>query len=244
MSSQGQQELDQYIFTRPEMAKLLGISTNALRMRMKKGKCDLDYRFDGKKFLFKRPRDNIVAGPPSDHLRSVKNSHDKEIHDYDQKVQRRLNRGATHRGKGNYPNDVFQRHNEMKILNAINGRFKSDEHRERFERLNDKALKKIDKDIRKEDERRASNIYHGRPKYGGMIYGSSKWYEQPYDIDAPKLPDTSFNITGKPYSELVGKNYKEKEDVEIDSRDFSPDDREPEFKNKVEESIWRLKNKK
>ena len=40
------------------------------------------------------------------------------------------------------------------------------------------------------------------------------------------------------------KNYKEKEDVEIDPRDFSPDDREPEFKNKVEESIWRLKNKK
>ena len=36
MPSQGQQELDQYIFTKPEMAKLLGISTNALWMRMKK----------------------------------------------------------------------------------------------------------------------------------------------------------------------------------------------------------------
>ena len=57
-------DLEEYIFTRPEMAKLLGISTNALRMRMKKGKCDLEYRFDGKKFFFKRPRDIIVARPP------------------------------------------------------------------------------------------------------------------------------------------------------------------------------------
>ena len=63
-------------------------------------------------------------------------------------------------------------------------------------------------------------------------------------IDTPRPPDTSFNITGKPYSEVVGKNYKEKEPVEIDPRDFSPDDREPEFSSKVQESIWRLKNKK
>ena len=53
--SKGQKELDEYIFTRPEMAKLLGISTNALRMRMRKGKCDLEYRFDGSQFKFKRP---------------------------------------------------------------------------------------------------------------------------------------------------------------------------------------------
>ena len=64
MKSRGQKDLDQYIFTRPEMARLLNISTNALRMRMKKGKCDLDYRFDGKRFLFKRPRADMVNGPP------------------------------------------------------------------------------------------------------------------------------------------------------------------------------------
>ena len=32
--------------------------------------------------------------------------------------------------------------------------------------------------------------------------------------------------------------------VEIDERNFTPDDREPEFKNKIEESIYRLKNNK
>ena len=41
------------------------------------------------------------------------------------------------------------------------------------------------------------------------------------------------------------KKVRRKEElVEIHQRDFSPDDREPEFKNKVEEDIWRLRNKK
>jgi len=233
----GQQELDEYIFTRPEMAKLLGISTNALRMRMRKGRCDLDYRFDGTQFKFKRlARDRVITMNRD----QPKTAHEKALYDYDKKVQKRYNRGATHKGKGKYTEDVFKLQNEMKIMNHIQGKFRSEAHRKEFEKLNEEGLKIAQENLRK----KASNIYHGRPKYGGMIYGSSKWYEQPYDIDAPKLPDTSFNITGKPYSELVGKNYKEKEDVEIDSRDFSPDDREPEFKNKVEESIWRLKNKK
>ena len=69
MKSKGQKDLDQYIFKRPEMARLLNISTNALRMRMKKGKCDLDYRVDGKRFLFKRPRADKVPGPSLDPLR-------------------------------------------------------------------------------------------------------------------------------------------------------------------------------
>ena len=32
-------------------------------MRMRKGKCDLEYRFDGKNFMFKRPRADKVNGP-------------------------------------------------------------------------------------------------------------------------------------------------------------------------------------
>ena len=76
MKSRGQKDLDQYIFKRPEMARLLNISTNALRMRMKKGKCDLDYRFDGKKFLFKRPSAIKVHRPPLD---PPKTSHEKSL---------------------------------------------------------------------------------------------------------------------------------------------------------------------
>ena len=44
--------------------------------------------------------------------------------------------------------------------------------------------------------------------------------------------------TGEWYAKL------EEDLVEIDPRDFSPDDKEPTFTSKVEESIWRLKNKK
>ena len=63
MAHTHKKDLEEYIFTRPEMAKLLGISTNALRMRMKKGRCDLEYMFNGQKFLFKRPRVLDMNGP-------------------------------------------------------------------------------------------------------------------------------------------------------------------------------------
>ena len=72
MPSKGQQDLDQYIFTRLEMDKLLGISPNALRCHMRKGKCDLKYRFDSRNFLFKTPREKLVVGPPLDHLKQRK----------------------------------------------------------------------------------------------------------------------------------------------------------------------------
>ena len=236
----GQTELDEYIFTRPEMARLLGITTNALRMRMRKGRCDLDYRFDGTQFKFKRlPRDRVNTMMPD----LPKTPHEKALRDYDRKVQKRYNRGATHKGKGKYTEDVFKLQNEMKIMNHIQGKFKNEAHRKEFEKLNEEGLKVAQENLRKK-EKKLLGTYHGRPKYGGMVYGySAKQWENPYDLDKPRPPDSSFHLGGKPYSDLAEKNYEE-DLVEIDPRDFSPDDREPEFKNKVEESIWRLKNKK
>jgi hypothetical protein len=173
-----------------------------------------------------------------------KTAHEKALYDYNKKVQKKYNRGATHKGKGKYTEDVFKLQNEMKIMNHIQGKFKSESHRKEFEKLNEEGLKIAQENLRKK-EQKSLGTYQGRPKYGGMIRGYSKpFWELPYDLDAPKPPKTSFHIGGKPYSELVGKNYKEKEDVEIDSRDFPPDDKEPTFSSKVEESIWRLKNKK
>jgi len=237
-----QTELDEYIFTRPEMAKLLGISTNALRMRMRKGRCDLDYRFDGTQFKFKRlARDRVITMNRD----QPKTAHEKALYDYDKKVQKRYNRGATHKGKGKYTEDVFKLQNEMKIMNHIQGKFRSEAHRKEFEKLNEEGLKIAQENVRKKEQNLLGS-YHGRPKYGGMVYGSSDWYNNKYDIDAPELPSGSFHIGGRPYSELVGKNYKEEEDIEIHNRDLPPDDREPTFETAggVEESIWRLKNKK
>ena len=183
MKSRGQKDLDQYIFKRPEMAKLLGISTNALRCRMRKGKCDLEYRFDGRNFLFKRPSAIKDPGPPKT---TKEDSHEKTLRQYDRKVQKRVNRGATHGNhggepvrKGKYTQQSFKYHNEMKILNSLQGKYQNDAQRREFENMNEEALKEADK--RGKAKAEASNTYHGRPKYGGMIYGySAKQWERPY----------------------------------------------------------------
>tara|TARA_Y100000031_G_scaffold109698_1_gene120729 strand:- start:415 stop:783 length:369 start_codon:yes stop_codon:yes gene_type:complete len=95
VTSKGKQDLDEYIFTRPEMSKLLGISTNALRCRMRKGRCDLEYRFDGKKFMFKRPRADRLPGPlKSTPKLPLETSHDKTLREYDRRVQKRYQRGG------------------------------------------------------------------------------------------------------------------------------------------------------
>ena len=61
----------------------------------------------------------------------------------------------------------------------------------------------------------------------------------------------SIHLTGKPYNEIYRSGFNDKKDgsVEFTDRDLdaagsSIINPEPEFKNKVEEDIWRLKNKK
>ena len=66
----GQAELDQYCLTKKQIAKELGISTNAVRCRMRSGNKDnLEYRFDGVNTC---SRDPVFLGsidhPLSDHL--------------------------------------------------------------------------------------------------------------------------------------------------------------------------------
>ena len=216
MPSRGQKDLNQYIFSRPEMARLLGISTNALRMRMKKGKCDLDYRFDGKRFLFKRPRADKVNRPPKT---PKEDPHEKTLRDYNRKVQNRINRGATHANhggepvrKGKYTQQSFKYHNEMKILNSLQGKYQNDAQRREFEAMNEEALKEADKRAKEKAEKSLGD-YNNRPKYGGMVYGSSaKQWDRPYDVDRRPRPDSSFHITGKPYYEL-GNREEEKEEI-------------------------------
>ena len=131
------------------MAKLLGITPNALRHRMRRGGEGLDYRFDGNKFLFKRARDIKVRKSPLD---TPKNSHEKTLRDYDRKVQKRYNRGSTHREhggeppyKGKYDQQSFKHHNELKLLNSLQGKYKNDAQRREFEGMNEEALKEAAK---------------------------------------------------------------------------------------------------
>ena len=139
---------DDYKFTRSEFAQLLGISSNALRMRMRKSKVQYDYVIKDGKYLFKRPHDYMV-GRPSDRpspssLRLASTTMNKQ----------KVRRGAHKMGKAQYPNSAFEMHNEMKILNSINKKFKNDKIRARFERLNEMALKKIEQEVEAEESRK------------------------------------------------------------------------------------------
>ena len=68
MIKKGLAELEQFHLTRGEYAKRLGITPNAVRMRMRHGNLSVQFRFDGNKYLFKSPkgpRDNIVNDHPT-----------------------------------------------------------------------------------------------------------------------------------------------------------------------------------
>ena len=135
------------------------------------------------------------------------------------KSRRELIEGATHANhgggpirKGKYTQQSFKYHNEMKILNSLQGKYQNDAQRREFEAMNEEALKEADKRA-KEKAEKPFGEYHDRPKYGGMVYGSSapQW-DRPYDIDRPRRPDSSFHITGKPYYE-IGTMEEEKQEI-------------------------------
>ena len=232
----GQTDLEEYIFTRPEMARLLGISTNALRMRMRKGRCDLDYRFDGKQFKFKRPAQDRVISMMENQPKTIQ--------------KKTLNRGATHRGKGNYPNEAFKQHNEMKILNSIQGKFKSGAHRKEFDNLNKEALKKAQENLQIKEQKELLGQFKRPDKYGTFL--NAKGLEEIDKRAHIKLNnefwsryDYSDQGSGSVFFGTFGqKQDQEKDAVDIDTRDLPPDDKEPEFRSKVQESIWRAKYKK
>ncbi len=125
----GQEELDQYKLTRREVADFLGISTNAVRMSQRGNNChNLEYRFDGKQYLFKIPRRDTVITRNRDPLvqhsgtpRSTPGKH-KKIY----------NRGATARGEDNYTSNALRMHNEAKMRIALDKKFKSEAHKKVF----------------------------------------------------------------------------------------------------------------
>ena len=133
----GQAELDQYKLTRREVADYLGITTNAVRMSQRGKNChNLEYRFDGKQFLFKVPRRDLVPsmikGPLVQHSGTPKSTLGKH---------KKINRGATHRGEANYKNEATRMYNEGKILKNIEGKFKSPEHKRIFNEMTEAGFK-------------------------------------------------------------------------------------------------------
>jgi hypothetical protein len=100
-------------------------------------------------------------------------------------------------------------------MNSLQGKYKNDAQRREFENMNEEALKEADKRGKAKAEK-ASNTYHGRPKYGGMVYGqynSLNWkqWDRPYDLDSRPPPSSSFHIIGKPYYEHTTRKEEQEE---------------------------------
>ena len=277
---------EDYKFTRTEYAQFLGISPNALRMKMRRGSHSFDYVIKDGKYLFKRPRENQGVRPHRDHLSMNPGPSTPSKKTY--------NRGAHKEGKANYTNSAFEMHNEMKIMNSINKKFKSDEHKRRFEQLNDAALKKIDDEIQQEQQKKlraeasrqqpsAINealpwVNHGGTtlpnKYGNTLNktGLDAMEKKMFDkIDrqkaaaerTPTLWKLDFNnelydtkipdfSSPKSYEERRYKGYDivERDDtIEVPGVYTNVNYRNqfetiPRHLSKVEQEIWKLKNKK
>jgi len=225
MVKKGLAELEQFTLTRGDYAKRLGKTPNAVRMMMRHGKLAGEYRFDGTKYIFKAPggpRDSIVNDHPS--LTTQK---------------KKINRG--NHFEANYPNDSFRLWNEEKkrkaILNKIQGKFKSKAHEIEFNKINDEALKKSLENT----QRIEKNSFTPLKDYGGPISGR-RGRDRSLIVDdeersrGPRLQRNYqyYNI-GAPIDDGS---------VEIDLSRSRPASSEPTFDNKIQESIWRLRNKK
>jgi len=92
--------LNPFDLNRTEYAELLGITPNAVRMRLRHGKLEGEYILENGKYIFKAP-----SGERANHgLTTGQKTTLKKIY----------NRGNHH--KARYPNEAFRKHNEAKML--------------------------------------------------------------------------------------------------------------------------------
>lgn len=246
MTKTGLEELEQFKLTRSEYAKRIGKTPNAVRMMMRHGKLTGQFRFDGKKFLFKepkRPRENYDDHPTQKQGLTTP------------KLKKTYNRGNHFNAvkEGKYPNDAFKLYNEnkkrMAQLNELNGKFKSEDHKNEFMRLNSIALKEAEKKVM---EKAKNTPTPGQFKnYGSMLSHRGLEIRRSMDIDRVKLDSgwsgsrsVFFGSRRNPYEPGAG---VDDGSVEVDiSRSNSSNDLNsmPRFSSKVQEEIWKLKNKK
>ena len=224
----GQKELDQFTLSRSEYAKELGITPNAVRMRMRHGKLSGEYRFDGSKYIFKVP----------DRQREMYENDHPVITKLTTPKKRKINRGDHFDAR--YPNEAFRIFNEKKkeqaILNKIQGKFKSEAHRLEYEKLNDEALKKSLENTEKKNKESFTPL----KDYGGPV--ANRRVSYPIDREDYNPRPT----IRQPFRGYDSMGTYDDGSVEIDLSRSSPRSNlgEPRFESKVAESIWRLKNNK
>jgi len=222
----GKEELDQYSLTRSEYANKIGKSPNAVRMMMRHGKLSGEYRFNGSKYIFKSP-ERPRGSYDNDHPTITKMTTPKKV-----------NRG--NHFKADYPNEAFKLHNQYKkeqaMLNTIQGEFKGEAHELEYKKLNEEALKKSLENTEKKNKESFSPL----KDYGGPVAMRRVSYPMDRDSYEPPAP------IRKPFRGYDSMGSYDDGSVEIDVSRYSGRSviSEPQFKSKVSEAIWRLKNKK
>ena len=226
----GQQELDQYTLTRGEYANKIDKTTNAVRMMMLHRKLSGEYRFDGSKYIFKapeRPRGSYDNDHPQNSNLTTPRT-------------RKINRG--NHFEANYPNDAFRLYNEKKkeqaALNKIQGKFKNKEHELEYNKLNDAALKAALKNTEKDSKKQFTPL----KDYSGPVAMRRTSYPSIDDDYVSRSP------IRKPFRGYDSMGTYDDGSVEVDLSRSSGrsvvSHGEPQFKDKIQESIWRLKNNK
>jgi len=176
MVKKGLEELEQFHLTRGEYAKTIGKTPNAVRMMMRHGNLSGEFRFDGNKYLFKTP----------------KRPHDYIVKDHSTLTTQKKKYNRGNHFKADYPNNAFQLHNEMKMLNKIKGKFKNKEHEEEFNKINEAGLEKAYKQsIKRLDDVRLNEV----KDYGAMLtpIGLKRVEEKGYyGMRRPGVQDTTF----------------------------------------------------
>ena len=170
--SKGAKDYSEFIFTRPEMAKLLGISTNALRMRMRKGNVDnLEYTRINGNFKFKRPRADKVIRPGGRWPESQ--SLVPLMHEPSKASGR--GSGIKHKGTRNkhhsarYPNNSFKQHNDLKIMARI--------RKQNDPEVLNMLPEAIEIAKQRKQERLRNNMLTAK-NYGGFIRGAAPFIEK------------------------------------------------------------------
>ena len=225
----GQEELDQYKLTKREVADFLGITTNAVRMSMRGNNChNLEYRFDGSKYLFKIPRrDTVKRGITHPMVRHKGTP--RSTPETPEKNKKIYNRGATARGEDNYTSDALKMYNQGKILKNIEGKFKSPEHKRIFNEMTEAGfkeayetskrnkLKGLQENTRATPEvfpgGNANSIHQSHGKYGniltapGIAEGDRKALEQ-YDRKYEEETGTQYKQEWQTQERLDGTKVK------------------------------------
>ena len=232
-----------YYISTPEFALMLGCSTEALRSRRRRGELEGQYKSDGKKYWWKSLRPTMV--------KKIRNNRLK-VSSSVSGVARKRRRGA-HRNfqETKYPNHAFEQHNEIKLLASL----KETLPKSVIDEITPEAVKVAQDNLGKKRQKQHEDIYRPQKNYGGPIRGydlanyrdqENRRSDYQYELKQ-KQKDNSFYLDSSYRFGNGGAYDITKPDdhgsVEITPGPLRPGDANYEynFKNKVEEDIYRLK---